>query len=615
MSEAIQTVRAVEASRRGDAPAVAPSGECAEQIILYRRDARELDLVIDEEIRLVVGQVVARDPKHDARTGGERLGCDFAALQKENLTALLQGGDSDGMGALRSKREVDRPIFVWQRGDQLVIVDGIKTYLEARRLGKSVEVREITFEDIEEAKAWRWYVNVAAACLLPEDARVWAFLQEFGWLTQRWRQEGSRNQGRKGVFPKSEKLNWRQRAARLCQTTRSRIDAVYDLRRDAEWAAALTPAQRAELTPREVAKVKIVEDGVKSVLSGARAASSVNSDIKGGASRGSKSTKGSANEGTSLKPPPANAVTVYDPNLESQLIVGDSLAIMPTLPVGAFKYLMGSPPYYRADVNYGFPIPWLESWEAYQKAIGTYIREAYRIIPTGGGIILNVDDTRDRETNRWYYHTELIRRICLDLGMYDAGVICWSKQNVTGKKHAKGSNNRSIIRPNHEYVVAFFKGRPYVDFPSCVYGEMNHLTLSTWVEDTSIEEINAEHWAMFSNFWEIAPAHDPNHPAIYPPKLAYRMLTRFTGAGDLVLDPWAGTGTTLVQCIMTGRPYLGIEYGPGYAELAAENIRKAKEATTKMSVNRLTRIEQYLKSKFVIPTSGELDSTSEDEHE
>ncbi len=564
------------------------------------------ELVIDKEIKNAVRDAKPRDPKHDTKTSSERHGCDFAELQKENLTALI--GAKDAIGMLGEGRKIDRPIYVWRRDGELVIVDGIKTYELAKEYDLSVEVKELAFANIEDAKTWRWYVNVAANRQLPEDARVWGFLQEFDWMIQQWSDEGSKNQGKKRLSSNSEKVNWRERAAELCQTTKSRIDAVYELRRAAEKVALLSDDDRKNLSDEEQAKIKIIEDGVNAVLSGSRTASSVNSDIKGGTSRGSKSTKGDINRRTTEIPD--GVLTSYDPSADSQLIVADSLELIKELPEGAFKYMVGSPPYYGANVDYGIKIPWLESWEKYSEAIETYIREAYRIMPEGGGIVLNVDNTRDRKTNRWYYHNELIRGICLDLGMYDAGEICWSKQNVTGKKHAKGSNNRSITRPNHEYVLAFFKGRPYVDFPSYVYGEANHLTLSTWIENTDVEEINVEHWAMFSNFWEIAPANHPDHPAVFPAKLAYRMLTRFTGADDFICDPWTGIGTTLAQCIATGRKYLGIEKGKGYAEKAVKTLAKARKAATQLSIDRLRRIEDYLTSKFVTEDISDGEDTS-----
>lgn len=555
-------------------------------------------LVVDKDIRDAVGEQVAREDRHSAKIGGNREGCDFASLQRSSLDALTQGNDADGMGALTSKRDIERPIYVWRRGEQLWVVDGFKTIERAKELGREyVDVQELEFADVNEAKAWRWYFNVAAARHLPEDARVLYFLEKHDWLIKKWRDEGKINQGKKRLSSESEKVNWRERVARLCQTTLARVNDVFILRQTLETLRKKQDHATDEELRDLVAEIKGIEDDVLLVRSGTRTASGVNSDRKGNATRASAQTKGTVNQGSTQ--PPSEALTAYDPSRRSQLIVADSLDMLKTLPQGAFKYLVGSPPYYGANINYGVDIPWVKSWDKYCEAIKAYLGEAHRIIPQGGGIILNVDNTRDRETQQWYYHTDLIRRICSELGMYDAGEICWAKQNVAGKKHAKGSPHKAVLRPNHEYVLAFFKGEPYVDFPTYVFGEQNHLTLSTWIEGTDVEEINGAHWATFTNFWEISPANDADHPAVYPSTLAYRMLTRFTGGGDIVCDPWAGTGTTLVQCILTGRRYIGIELGNGYAGIALKNIGKAEKKATAAALAGLAKIEAYLKSKFV----------------
>ena len=93
-----------------------------------------------------------------------------------------------------------------------------------------------------------------------------------------------------------EKVNWRERAAKLCQTTRSRIDSVNELRNSAKKKLELSDEERD--APEEQARIKMIEDGVATVLDGSRAASSVNSDIKGGASRMAKTTKGEINRTT-----------------------------------------------------------------------------------------------------------------------------------------------------------------------------------------------------------------------------------------------------------------------------------------------------------------------------
>ena len=66
-----------------------------------------------------------------------------------------------------------------------------------------------------------------------------------------------------------------------------------------------------------------------------------------------------------------------------------------------------------------------------------------------------------------------------------------------------------------------------------------------------------------------------SHPAPYPTKLAERLIRMFSFAGDTVLDPFAGTGSTAVAAIAAGRHSVSVEIDPGYVRMAGDNIRKA----------------------------------------
>ena len=65
------------------------------------------------------------------------------------------------------------------------------------------------------------------------------------------------------------------------------------------------------------------------------------------------------------------------------------------------------------------------------------------------------------------------------------------------------------------------------------------------------------------------------HPAPYPPALAERLIRMFSFAGDVVLDPFAGAGNTVVAAVAAGRNSLGVEIDPGYVEMAKVAIREA----------------------------------------
>ncbi len=79
-----------------------------------------------------------------------------------------------------------------------------------------------------------------------------------------------------------------------------------------------------------------------------------------------------------------------------------------------------------------------------------------------------------------------------------------------------------------------------------------------------------------NNIWHIAPV-PPNqlpHPCPFPEELAYRLIRLFSYSGDLILDPFAGIGTTLKVARATGRHYVGYELKDEYVKYATQRVRE-----------------------------------------
>ena len=80
--------------------------------------------------------------------------------------------------------------------------------------------------------------------------------------------------------------------------------------------------------------------------------------------------------------------------------------------------------------------------------------------------------------------------------------------------------------------------------------------------------------AWFRSFWgDVRGASTrEGHPAPYPAELAERLVRMFSFAGDVVLDPFVGTGSTSIAAIRTGRNSIGNDIEPTYVELARKRI-------------------------------------------
>ncbi len=96
-----------------------------------------------------------------------------------------------------------------------------------------------------------------------------------------------------------------------------------------------------------------------------------------------------------------------------------------------------------------------------------------------------------------------------------------------------------------------------------------------------LNDLDPKTWLKFQKSWFI---HNPPprkkgvivHPAKFPETMAQEFVTFFTKSGETVLDPMAGTGSTLVAALRAGRNAYGIELNPKYAEIAREIIAQEK---------------------------------------
>jgi site-specific DNA-methyltransferase (adenine-specific) len=78
--------------------------------------------------------------------------------------------------------------------------------------------------------------------------------------------------------------------------------------------------------------------------------------------------------------------------------------------------------------------------------------------------------------------------------------------------------------------------------------------------------------ALCSTVWQITPARRDGHPAPFPIELARRCIRLSTWPGEVIFDPFAGSGTTLLAARQLGRHAIGIERSDAYCALATERL-------------------------------------------
>ena len=96
-----------------------------------------------------------------------------------------------------------------------------------------------------------------------------------------------------------------------------------------------------------------------------------------------------------------------------------------------------------------------------------------------------------------------------------------------------------------------------------------------------------EQW--FRQIWDIRGESTRNHPAPFPLELALRLVRMYSFVGDTVLDPFAGSGTTMLAALETGRNSVGFEIDPDFFEFAKKRIGKSAVSLDRKADFKATR--------------------------
>jgi len=149
----------------------------------------------------------------------------------------------------------------------------------------------------------------------------------------------------------------------------------------------------------------------------------------------------------------------------------------------------------------------------------------------------------------------------LDLGFLMRGEVIWNKASSTGSSTAWGSwlsPTNPALRDVHEYILIFSKG-----------------TFRREKVNNRESTITKEEFLEFTkSIWDFpsVSARKIGHPAPFPVELPYRMIQLYTFAGEVILDPFMGSGQAAIAAIKTDRHYVGYEIDEVYLKLAESRI-------------------------------------------
>ncbi len=234
-----------------------------------------------------------------------------------------------------------------------------------------------------------------------------------------------------------------------------------------------------------------------------------------------------------------------------------------------------SPPYWALKRYNENPaqLGHITDYELFLSELTKVWKEVYRVLVPGGRLVCVVGDVclSRREYGRHLVmplHSD-ITVICRKIGFDNLNPIIWHKisnasfeANNGTKFLGKPYEPNAIVKNDIEFILMQRKPGGY---------------RRPTEEQRRLSMINKDDFAgWFRQFWNITGASTRHHPAPFPYELAYRLVRMFSFWGDTVLDPFCGTGTTMLAAMKCGRNSIGIEIDKEYCQMALNRL-KAEE--------------------------------------
>jgi len=267
-----------------------------------------------------------------------------------------------------------------------------------------------------------------------------------------------------------------------------------------------------------------------------------------------------------------------------RIIQGDSLTALKSLPDSCINMIFTSPPYAdnRKNTYKGIPIKEYVNWFL------PISSELKRVLKNDGTFVLNIKE-RTEDGERQTYVLELI------LEMRKQGWL-WTEEYIWHKKNCYPGKWPNRFRDAWERCLQFNKQKKFKMYQEAVMvpiGDWSKKRLSKLSEtDLTRDESkvgsgfgkNVSNWLGRRLVYPTNVLHlatecaNRGHSASFPLSLPSWFIRLFTQEGDIVLDPFIGSGTTAIACLDLNRHYIGIETMDSYYKLAHESIEKWKAA-------------------------------------
>ncbi len=284
------------------------------------------------------------------------------------------------------------------------------------------------------------------------------------------------------------------------------------------------------------------------------------------------------------KKSPKRSVVVRS-ELRNTIVQGDAEETLAELPAESVDLVFTSPPYFNARPDYTE----YAAYEEYLSKMRRVIQQCHRLLSEGRFFVINVAPVLIRRTNRNESSRRIavpfdLHRIFIEEGFDFIDDIIWEKPSGAGWATGRGRRfaaDRNPLQykavPVTEYVLVYRKhSDKLIDWNIRTHPNQDLVARSKVKDDYER-----------TNIWKISPSYSKEHPAIFPAQLVERVIKYYSFEQDVVLDPFAGSGTVGRVATQLNRRFVLSEMDPNYIEVIRSGAVKwlGNEASEVLCIN------------------------------
>ena len=261
-------------------------------------------------------------------------------------------------------------------------------------------------------------------------------------------------------------------------------------------------------------------------------------------------------------------------SLRNTIGFGDCGELLEEMPAESVDLIFTSPPYFNARPEYSE----FEEYESYLLKLRQVIRKCHRVLSEGRFFVINISPVLLRRASRNQASKRIAVPFDLHLIFIEEGYdfiddIIWLKPEGAGWATGRGRRFAADRNPLQ------YKTVPVTEYV-LVYRKHTDLLIDWHIRNHPDQEVVkaskiADGYER-TNVWKINPVTNSKHPAAFPVELAEKVITYYSFKGDVILDPFAGSGTVGLAAASLDRRFVLFESNFNYIELMQQTIPRWK---------------------------------------